>query len=153
MFYSLELRPEWVLAAGVVGGLLVQIVLFGLLHGYLSRRLFRNVRKGLQECTGAVESLNSRMETLEKSHRDSLAQVKEHTRRLTAKPLPPSAPPDSRRFGIDKKHQVVSLAKKGLGSADISRRLRIYQGEADLVLGLREYMTGRRTSHGREALQ
>lgn len=38
--------------------------------------------------------------------------------------------------GLDKKHYVLSLAEKGLGTEDISRRLNIYPGEAELVLGL-----------------
>ena len=39
---------------------------------------------------------------------------------------------------LDRKHQVVSLAQMGLDSKGISRRLRLSQGEAELLLGLKE---------------
>ena len=54
-----------------------------------------------------------------------------------------------RRKGIDKKHHVCTLARKGLDPARIAQRLKIYQGEAELVLGLEQFMSSqpRRPAH------
>jgi hypothetical protein len=39
---------------------------------------------------------------------------------------------------LEKRHQVLALAQMGMDSRDISRKLRLSQGETELLLGLRE---------------
>ena len=41
--------------------------------------------------------------------------------------------------GLDKKHQVCFLARQGLATDEISRKLNLYPGETELVLGLRDF--------------
>lgn len=41
--------------------------------------------------------------------------------------------------GLDKKHQVCSLARQGLAAEEISRKLNLYPGETELVLGLTKF--------------
>lgn len=54
---------------------------------------------------------------------------------------------------LDKKHQVVSLAQKGLDSRDISRKLRLPLGETELLLGLWENFAASGTQDGGDKLQ
>jgi hypothetical protein len=40
---------------------------------------------------------------------------------------------------LERRHQVLTLARKGIGLAEIARRLNIPKGEAELILSLRKY--------------
>jgi hypothetical protein len=55
--------------------------------------------------------------------------------------------------GLDKKHQVCSLARQGLATEEISRKLNLYRGETELVLGLRKYAARTEINNARTSLQ
>ena len=50
----------------------------------------------------------------------------------------------SATVGLDKKQQVLSLSRQGFGAEEISRKLNLYRGEIELVLGLGKYADARR---------
>jgi len=41
---------------------------------------------------------------------------------------------------LDRRHRVLSLARRGLSVEDIARQLRVPKGEAELILSLKKYM-------------
>lgn len=41
---------------------------------------------------------------------------------------------------LERRHQVLTLARKGVSAEEISRRLNIPKGEAELILSLRKYV-------------
>jgi hypothetical protein len=41
---------------------------------------------------------------------------------------------------LEKRHQVLALARQGVGLEDIARRLKAPLGEAELILNLRKYL-------------
>jgi len=55
--------------------------------------------------------------------------------------------------GLDKKHQVCSLARKGLATEEISKKLNLYMGETELVLGLKNFGARTELNDARTSLQ
>ena len=55
--------------------------------------------------------------------------------------------------GLDKKHQICFLARQGLATDEISRKLNLYPGETELVLGLNEYGTRTENRSAQTSLQ
>jgi hypothetical protein len=51
-----------------------------------------------------------------------------------------SVPPRSSATALDRRHRVLALARKGVDLEEISKRLNIPEGEAQLILNLRKYM-------------
>ena len=41
---------------------------------------------------------------------------------------------------LDRRHRVLSLARRGLAVDDIARQLKVPRGEAELILSLKKYM-------------
>ncbi len=41
---------------------------------------------------------------------------------------------------LERRHQVLSLARKGIALEEIAQRLNIPKGEAELIMNLRKYM-------------
>jgi len=52
----------------------------------------------------------------------------------------PSQNPD---MPLEKRHQVISLARQGVAMEDIVKRVKAPVGEAELILNLRKYRKGR----------
>lgn len=58
----------------------------------------------------------------------------------------------TRRYSpIDKKHHIYSLARRGVPSKDISRRLKVSRGETELVLGLKQFIHSQEAAAGSAA--
>lgn len=45
---------------------------------------------------------------------------------------------------LDKRHHVISLAERGLNLDEITKKLHIPEGEAELIINLRRYERGRK---------
>jgi len=100
---------------------------------------FKNLEKQVREGFDSTSRiLCKRITELEKSQREFFRSVDTRLSRLEMRSLS-----DATRFRpsnstLDRKHQVVSLAQMGLDVKKISRRLRMSQGETELLLGLKE---------------
>ena len=49
-------------------------------------------------------------------------------------------PAQDSNLPLEKRHQVLALARKGMGLDDIVKRLKVPRGEAELILSLRRYL-------------
>ncbi len=54
-----------------------------------------------------------------------------------------SVPTSDGPLPLERRHQVLTLARKGLSVDDIARRLSMPKGEAELILSLRKYADGK----------
>jgi hypothetical protein len=52
-----------------------------------------------------------------------------------------SVPSGDPELPLEKRHRVLSLARKGASSKEIARKLNVPRGEAELILGLKTYAT------------
>ena len=50
-----------------------------------------------------------------------------------------SVPSRDPELPLERRHRVLSLARKGASSREIARKLNVPRGEAELILGLRRY--------------
>jgi Protein of unknown function (DUF2802) len=53
-----------------------------------------------------------------------------------------SVPTSDGPLPLERRHQVLTLARKGLSVDEIARRLSMPKGEAELILSLRKYSDG-----------
>jgi hypothetical protein len=61
---------------------------------------------------------------------------------IEEKVLDLSVPSSETQLPLERRHQVLTLARKGVALDEISRRLNMPKGEAELILGLRKYADG-----------
>ncbi len=97
------------------------------------RRRLRRLERDLQTCTEAICQM---ADTHMSSHRrlsETLAETEEKLQELTV-------PSRSSGVTLDKRHRVLRLARNGVAVDDISRRLKLPRGEAELILSLRKYV-------------
>ncbi len=50
---------------------------------------------------------------------------------------------------LDRRHQVLTMSRRGLGLDEITKRLNIPRGEAELILNLRDYVRGQDSKSAR----
>jgi hypothetical protein len=151
---SLTGLPADVIWAGLLGLVFLLQTLFG----------WFLLRRGEMRLLAAVErygalyramqgDIQQRFSSLALEHKDSMTELRRLMGRMELRRLSGSFGKTTRAFDLDKKHHVVTLAQRGLNTADISKKLKIYQGETELVLGLKDYVTNRETSHERNKMQ
>jgi len=143
MGYFTTIKPEWIVIFSLITSWLVQLFFFTVLMRRSNRRTSHILGQVEQDRKQILSGLQEQFNEFQKSKNESFDQMRRITGPLALQqPVTPEKS-SSQRFGIDKKRQVFGLAGKGMKAADISRRLRIYQGETQLVLSLREYLSGR----------
>jgi hypothetical protein len=74
--------------------------------------------------------------------RDDCQKLKAHVSGLEERILELAAPNSNPRLPLERRHQVLSLARNGVAMEDIVRRLNLPQGEAELILNLKQYADG-----------
>ena len=60
--------------------------------------------------------------------------------KIEEKVLDMSVPSSDAPPPLERRHQVLTLARKGVALEEIARRLHIPRGEAELILSLRKYI-------------
>ena len=143
-----DIAPHWVMLAAVAASFLVNLALLGLILGRSDRRSLGLVKQVRRENQLGIEQLQSRLEKNETRHRQQMEELRRTLGRIELRQshrLPNSGgsqvlPKQPRRSAIDRKHHVTTLARKGLDPGRIAQRLNMYRGEAELVLGLQQFM-------------
>jgi hypothetical protein len=101
----------------------------------------------------ADKKLGSRVRTLERellSYSETMCQTAQNLREdcqklkaqvseLEERILELAAPNSNPRLPLERRHQVLSLARNGATMEDIVKRLNLPQGEAELILNLKQY--------------
>ncbi len=97
-----------------------------------SERRWQALRKDLLECS---ETVCRGLERQIDEHRKLAGSVSDIEERLIALAAGDTEAPRP----VDRRHQVVTLSGRGLGTEEIARRLNIPRGEAELILNLKQY--------------
>ncbi len=112
------------------------------LHGWVSnRKLTRRIQEleqNLQRFSDVVSQMaDVQVKTFEKQSA-SIENLEERIMEL-------SVPSHDSSMPLERRHQVLSLARQGVSLDDIVKRLKAPVGEAELILNLRKYMGGQHT--------
>jgi hypothetical protein len=71
---------------------------------------------------------------------DIYRQVSRHLNDIEGKVLDFSVPASEGALPLERRHQVLTLARKGIAIDEIARRLSMPKGEVDLILSLRNFV-------------
>ncbi len=121
--------------AGPVIALSASAVGLVALHWFWQRRFQRLQRQLSRSAEDMLQMAELQVDAYKRFSRH-LAEVEDRLFHLAV----PSA--DS-PLPLGRRHQVVTLAKKGLGAEEIADRLKMPRGEAELILNLRRFMDTR----------
>lgn len=84
-----------------------------------------------------ISEVASQMADLQmKTHQKVSARFEDLEERL----MELSVPSQDSSLPLERRHQVLALARQGVALEDISKRLKAPVGEAELILNLRKYM-------------
>ena len=143
-----QIAPHWIVIGVVAACLLVNLLLLRLSLGGGDRQVVQLVGQVRQETGCRLQDLERGQQEMGTRHRRQMEELRRalgriELRQSNALPTLDLSADESRpaRKGIDKKHHVCTLARKGFDPARIAQRLNIYQGEAELVLGLEQFMS------------
>jgi len=118
-------------------GFVGSAVLFSAAGCFLLQRLWqRRFRALTQEVTKLSEDLLQMAELQMSIYR----RVSRDLSGIEEKVLDLSVPSSDAPLPLERRHQVLTLARKGVSLDEIARRLNIPKGEAELILNLRKYM-------------
>jgi hypothetical protein len=96
------------------------------------RRLRRLTQEVARMSEDLLQMAELQMEIYRRVSRD-LSDIEDRVLDLTVPSA--DAPP-----ALERRHQVLTLARKGVALEEIARRLHIPKGEAELILNLRKYI-------------
>ncbi len=97
------------------------------------RRRTRGLERELLACTEAICQMADTHIATHRKLTDAIAALEERIVEL-------SVPGPDPGVALDKRHRVLRLARNGVALDDISRRLKLPRGEAELILSLRKYV-------------
>ncbi len=106
-------------------------ILYLLLEGKYGRRL-KTLERDLQ-------SFSSAMCQMAEIQMKSFRKVSENIGDIEERILELAVPSEDTRVPLERRRQVLTLARKGVAVEEISKRLSIPRGEAELILSLRRY--------------
>jgi hypothetical protein len=123
--------------------LFVAMILYaGIFYRTYKKKLLGRIyalEQNLQEFTEAI----SRMAEIQtKAIQKSSLRFEEMEERI----MDLSIPSQDDNRPVERRHQVIMLARQGVPLADIARRLKAPVGEAELILNLSKYRDGERRS-------
>jgi hypothetical protein len=138
-----ETIPLHWLIFGLFGFTILQTLVILRLMGQLEHKVARlekiqaeNLKENLDSIT---EKLLGRFQSLEILLTEFFSDMDAKLSRLEMRAFSEAARLRQNSSPLDRKHQVVTLAQRGLDSKGISQRLRLSRGEAELLLGLKEH--------------
>jgi hypothetical protein len=103
-----------------------------------TRKMFQRIQsleRDLQRISDVVGQL---VEIQMRSHQKSSVRLEDMEERI----MELSVPSQDSSLPLERRHQVLALARQGAGLEDIVQRLKAPVGEAELILNLRKYMGG-----------
>ena len=115
------------------------------LNGLLTVLIVTYVHAKFRVATNALKSLQAEWTNAESTHSSFVGAAQEHLAKLAAPPAPPIMTMPTARgasVGFDVRNQVVAMAKRGIGIADISRNCGLHEGEVEVLLGMARLAKG-----------
>ena len=108
------------------------------LYLVLKRKLIRRIEKLEQELQQVSSAMSQMAEIQMKNHEMVSSNIADLEERLVEL----SVPSFDENLPLERRHQVLSLAQRGLPLEEIVQKLKAPVGEAELILNLRNYMGG-----------
>ncbi len=108
------------------------------LHWAFKRNLRTRILALEHNLLSVSESMSQMVEIQMKAHKklfDRLGELEERIAEL-------SIPSHDSSLPLERRHQVLSLARQGVALNDIVKRLKAPVGEAELILNLQKFMGG-----------
>jgi hypothetical protein len=100
--------------------------------GGLARRN-QSLERELQRISGAMSQMAELQMKAHQRHTTRIADLEERIMEL-------SVPSHDSNLPLERRHQVLALARQGVNTQDIAKRLKAPVGETELILNLRKYM-------------
>jgi hypothetical protein len=131
--------------------LLIVVLVAAALHLILKRKLDRRIEKLEQDLQQISSAMSQMAEIQLKNHEmlsSNIADLEERMVELSIPSFDESLP-------LEKRHQVLSLARQGMSLEGIVQKLKAPVGEAELILNLRRYTGGESSlpNHKRQVTQ
>jgi len=95
----------------------------------------RALEQDLQVCSEVLSKMGEVQVTTHHKFAANFEHLEERIMEL-------SVPSHDANLPLERRHQVLTLARKGIALEDIAKRLKAPVGEAELILNLRKYMGG-----------
>ena len=117
----------------------ILIYSFLALYGLLTVLILTYVHAKFRVAAKTLKMLQTEWTSAESKHASIVDIAQEHLSRLSVPaPAMAVAAPVMRTaaVGFDIRNQVVTMAKRGMGIADISRNCGLHEGEVEVVLGM-----------------
>jgi DNA-binding NarL/FixJ family response regulator len=105
-------------------------------------RRTQTLERELQRISSAVSQM---AEIQMKAHKKLTARFEDMEERI----MELSIPSQDSSLPLERRHQVLSLARQGVALEDIAKRLKAPIGEAELILNLGKYMGGENAPAGK----
>jgi hypothetical protein len=123
----------------------ILIYSFLALYGLLTVLILTYVHSRFRVAAKTLKVLQAEWTSAESAHATLVGTAQEQLAKLTV-PAPPPAMTlpvtRTRPVGFDVRNQVVALAKRGIGIADIARNSGLHEGEVDVLLSMARLSKG-----------
>jgi hypothetical protein len=115
------------------------------LYGLLTVLILTYVHSRFRVAAKMLKALQAEWSSAESTHATLVGTAQEQLAKLTvpAPPLTMNIPATwTRPFGFHVRNQVVAMAKRGIGIADIARNSGLNEGEVDVLLSMARLSKG-----------
>jgi hypothetical protein len=123
----------------------ILIYSFLALYGLLTVLILTYVQSRFRVAAKTLKKLQAEWTSAESAHASLLGTAQEQLSKLAVPtPHPALAFPvaGTRTVGLDVRNQVVAMAKRGIGIADIARNSGLHEGEVDVLLSMARLSKG-----------
>jgi hypothetical protein len=108
----------------------------GALHLFMKKRLAARIQILERDLQGISGMMSQLIEMQMNSHRKYSSNIENLEERM----MELSVPSHDSDLPLERRHQVLALARQGVGLEEIISRLKAPAGEAELILNLGKYM-------------
>ena len=106
------------------------------------KRRIQTLERELQHISEAMSQMAEIQMQTHQKYSACFGEVEERLMEL-------SVPSQDTSLPLERRHQVLALARQGVGLEDIAKRLKAPVGEAELILNLRKYTGGEGSPAGK----
>ena len=116
----------------------ILIYTFLALYGLLTVLILTYVHAKFRVASKTLKLLQTEWTSAESKHADFVGIAQEHLSKLSVPAPAPAVTLQASKaaVGFDIRNQVVTMAKRGIGIADIARNSGLHEGEVEVVLGM-----------------
>ena len=121
----------------------------GALHVTANRKMIKRIQELEQDLQGYAEAISNVAEVQSKTYETFSLRFEELDERILELSVPHRDPD----LPLERRHQVLALARQGIALEDIVKRLKAPVGEAELILNLNKYRNYSTGSTGKKMEQ